>query len=477
MERAKKKKLQSVRVIATNLFMGLSVIIIVTVLTLISMGYNFNKEWELEQSGLVQVNSSPRDAVVDVDGDTQSSHTEMSKMLSAGEHTIRISKPGYDVWERTLNVESGLLTRVDWARLFPIEKTIENVHDYKSLRLVSVSPDNQYILLLPDDTATAQVINIKNDHIVYSNFDFGAAMGLKAKEIPQGELEIVEWDKNSDRFLLKWVVDEKTSWILADAKKPASSVNLSSKFLLNFDKLLIASDAADKIWALESGNLRLININALTVSGVLVSGIESVANNANTAGYVRTDPEIGKIVGIFKEGEQSGTTVQRINSEIKSARVALGSYWGDDWMAYSLDDRIFVRSGTYPSYGKSASSLKTIAEHDIAFTPEFIEASPSGRFVAAANKKQVVTVDVELKEHLEYEVETDLTTFNWLDDFMLWENLDDKLIVRDFDGRNRREIAEAASGMPVSLTENDRWLYYIAPANEDGVVSLKRQRL
>lgn len=477
MERAKKKKLRSVRVIATNLFMGLSVIVIVTVLTLLAMGYNFNKEWELEQSGLVQVNSNPSDAVVDIDGDTQLSRTGMSKMLSAGEHSIKISKPGYDVWERVLNVESGLLTRVDWARLFPITRTIENVRDYKSLRLLSMSPDNQFLLLLPKDTAVAQIINIKDDEIKYSNFDFGAALGLKKNEIPKGELDIVRWNKNSDKFLLKWTVDEKASWHLVDTKRPSNSIDMSARFLLNFGDMLMASDAADKIWALESGNLRLINTTELTISGVLISGIESLVNNAATVAYVRTDPEVGKIVGIFKEGEQLGTTIKRIGSEIKSVKVALGSYWGDDWIAYSMDNRISVHSGTYPSYGKSASSLKIIAEHDIAFTPEFIETSPGGRFVAMANKKQVATVDVELKEYWEYEVDTEQKTFNWLDHFMTWETLDDKLIVRDFDGNNRREISEVANDMLVSLTENNRWLYYFAPADEDGALHLKRQRL
>ncbi|MDR3298191.1 MAG: PEGA domain-containing protein [Candidatus Nomurabacteria bacterium] len=476
MEQARKKKLRSARVIATNLFMGLSVIVIVSVLTLIAMGYSFNKEWGLEQSGLVQIGSRPRGAIVEIDDDAQMSRTEMSKLLSSGEHTIRISKPGYDVWERVLNVESGLLTRVDWARLFPIEKIIENVHEFESLRLVSVSPDNQYMLLLPEDTTKIQMINIKNDDVKYSTLDLQTVLGLEKNAIPGGELEIIEWNKNSDKFLLKWTIEKKENWILVDTKKASSSINLSAKFLLNFDKLMIASDSADKVWALESGNLRLISTSESTISGVLVGNIESVvANNANTVAYVQDSEELGRIVGVFKEGEQGGATIQKVNEEIETVKVALGSYWGDDWIAYSLDDRIYVRSGSYPSYGKSASSMKIVAEHDIDFVPEFIKASPSGRFVVAANKQQVVTVDVELKEHWIYEVNTELDTVNWLDNFMTWEIWDDKLVVRDFDGNNRREIAEAASGQGVALTENDRWLY-IVDYKDDGFI-LKRERL
>lgn len=479
MEREKKKKRQSARIIATNLFMGLSVVVIVTVLTLIAMGYNFNKDWGLEQSGLVQIRSNPSGALVEIDGETQFSRTEMSKMLNSGEHTIKISKAGYDTWTRTLDVESGLLTKVDWARLFPIEKTIEKVNDYKTLRLVGVSPDDQYLILLAEDSATIQTINIKNDELKYGKIDLSTVMGLEKKETPVGRLEIAGWNKNSDKFLLKWIVEEKTNWLFIDVKQPANNVNLSSKFLLNFDKLMIASDAGDKIWALEDGNLRMLNATEVTVSGVLINKIETIANNATTIAYVRNDEKTGKAIGLYKEGEKDGTIVQKISADVNSVRIALGSYWGDDWIAYDMDDRIYVKSGTYPSYDKPTSSLKTIAEHDIDFSPEFIEVSPSGRFVMAYNKKQVVAVDTELKDYWPYEVDTEAGGANWLDDFMTWEVLDEKLIVRDFDGNNRREIAGASGNMQlVSLTENNRWIYYIAPViNEGDPYVINRLRL
>ncbi|MFV0485174.1 MAG: PEGA domain-containing protein [Candidatus Saccharimonadales bacterium] len=479
MEREKKKKRQSARIIATNMFMGLSVVVIVTVLTLIAMGYNFNKEWELEQSGLVQVNSNPSGAIVEIDEESQFSRTEMSKMLSAGEHTIKISKTGYDVWTRVLNVESGLLTRVDWARLFPVERTVEKVHEYETLRLVIASPDNQYLILLPEDSAIAQTINIKNDEIKYDKIDFSAVMGLEKNEVPTGTLEVIEWNKNSDKFLMKWTTEEKVNWLFIDIKQPANNVNLSSKFLLGFDNLMIASDAGDKIWAMEGGNLRMLNITELTISGVLIADIESATNNATTVAYVREDEKDGRVVGIYKDGEKGGTTVQKINPTIESVKVALGSYWGDDWIAYNMDNRIFVRSGTYPSYGKTASTLKTIAEHDIDFTPEFAVTSPSGRFAVAASGNQMVVVDAELKDYWTYQVETELVGVNWLDNFMTWEIWEEKLVVRDFDGNNRREITDASGSMQlVSLTENNRWLYYIGSvAEEGGQYVLNRQRL
>ena len=120
MDRQRKKKLQNARIIMTNIFMGLSVIGIVFVMMLVAMGYGFDEKGNFEQSGLIQISSNPKGATVEIDGDTQFSRTDFNKMLSNGNHRVKISKTGYDTWEKTINVDAGLLTRVEWARLFPI---------------------------------------------------------------------------------------------------------------------------------------------------------------------------------------------------------------------------------------------------------------------------------------------------------------------------------------------------------------------
>ena len=461
----------------TNIFMGISVIVIVSVLILLAMGYSFNKDGSIEQSGLIRVNSNPRGALVEIDGEAQFGKTEMSKMLSAGEHMITVSKPGYDIWRRTLNVEAGLLTRLDWARLFPLEKIVETVHEYDSLRLMSVSPDNQYLLFLPEGNEKIQMINIKDDDVKYNFVDLGVALGLTDSEVPGGSLEIAQWSRNSEKILLKWTLGETTSWVLVDVKNALNSVDLSEKFGLGFSKILMAGGNGDKLWAVENGNLRLINISNLTISGVLINGLEAVANDGGTVAYARTNEAGERLVGIYREGERGGATVQKLSSDIKEVRVAVGAYWGDDWIAFSLDDRMSVRLGSFPSFERATSSLETIAEHDIGFIPEFISVSPGKRFAMAINGNQVVAMDAELREHWTYVVDGEWDRVDWLDDFLTWEILENKLVVRDFDGNNRREISEVAGGTRVALTENGRWLYFVAPIGEDGKYILQRGRL
>ena len=84
MDRQRKKKIQNIRIIITNILMAISVIGIVFILMLIAMGYSFNEDGGLEQSGLAQISSRPKGATVEIDGETQFGHTDISKMLSSG---------------------------------------------------------------------------------------------------------------------------------------------------------------------------------------------------------------------------------------------------------------------------------------------------------------------------------------------------------------------------------------------------------
>ena len=469
METTKKKKLNSARVIAINIFMGFSVLIIVAVVLLIAMGYSFTQDGNIEQSGLVQINSTPTGATVTIDGSEQFSRTNMSKMLHSGTHRIVVSKDEYDTWEKDLTVEAGLLTRLDWIRLFPLNPVIETVHQYDTpLRLASASPNHQFLLILPQNTNSAQLINIQNDDISYRTIDFSSILTTTTEPgtILEGDIDIIQWNQNNDKILLTWQNNDSKQWYLVDIKTPANSVNLSAKFSLDFTTILPASDSADKLWALENRNLRLINLKDSTISSILVDNISQLTNYLTTVAYLREniDPETNQnfqSINIYKEGESSDQIIRRLEDDITDVQITLGNYWGDECIAYTLNNRLYLQIGSFPSAGKGSSSLKTIAEHDLSFTPNTISSSPTDRIVALVKDTQIATYDIELTSLAEFTFNTAQKQTNWLDDFLLWEISDQNLIVYDFDGDNQRSITQASPNSFAALTENDHWIYYL----------------
>ena len=73
----------------------------------------------------------------------------------------------------------------------------------------------------------------------------------------------------------------------------------------------------------------------------------------------------------------------------------------------------------------------------------------------------MVSYDIETKRYYDTDLGIDITKINWIDDYLLWENVDNNVVVRDFDGSNRRGIAKQASpALPAVISENNDWLYY-----------------
>ena len=470
MDRAKAKRIRNIRVIATNIFMSLSVIVIVFILMLIAMGFTFDESGRLGQAGLAQLVSNPSGATVEIDGKTQFGRTELSKMLSGGFHSIKITKDDYDEWSKNLRVDSGLLTRIEWIRLFPNNPEISEAATFNDLRIATFSPNRKKLLTIEKNSNKITTYDIQGDSVKSSQIDLDEALSTTANKALAGILSITAWNDNNNRFILKWTIDSKTSWHVVDLEHNENSANLSDKFNLPFDSILVANDSASKLWALENGNLRIIDTNNFTISSVFASNIEKIANNRDTVAFINNDNGDRKL-NIYKEGEKNYTTIAELGKteENKTIKLAMGKYWNEDWLAYSINQDLRVLGGKYPSYGHDkANSLKTKYEQSLNFTPQILSVNASQRVVIFSGDNYLFSFDMETKDHFDIELQGTLTNINWLDNYLIWQKYDNSIIVRDFDGDNRRTvIREINNPFPVVISENNRWLYYFDIIQEE----------
>ena len=470
MDRAKSKKIRNIRVIATNLFMCFSVIVIVFVLMMIAMGFTFTENGRLEQAGLVQLVSHPSDASVTIDDEAQFGHTEFSKMLSGGTHQIVVSKPGYDSWSKGLKIDGGLLTRVEWIRLFPKKAKTDNVKTYDDLRFATFSANRKKLLINEKDSNTLRLIDIQGDKIKNTNLNLNDCLSTTAAKAINGTISVIAWNNNNSRFIAKWSVDDKISWHLIDLEHTDASINLTKLFNLNFDSILIANDSASKLWALEAGNLRLIDTNNLTISTAFASNIEKIAHNRDAVAFTNIENDVRQL-NIYKDGEKGYTTIKKLENttDKTTIKLAMGSYWNEDWLAYSVDKNIYVLGGKYPSYGKNeASKLKEKLERELDYTPQLLSVNANQRIAVFSGDNKMTSYDMETKDYFDVELSTPLTNINWIDGYLLWQNTDNSIIVRDFDGENRRKVVSNVDNpFPVIISENNRWLYWFDIVEEE----------
>lgn len=486
----KTKKIRNARIIATDIFMLIAVIAIVFIMMLIAMGFSFTNNGRIEQSGLVEISSRPSSAKVTIDGKELFSATEVNKLLETGDHDIKITKTGYDTWNSTIHVEAGLTTTIDWVRLFPLNPEISNVDTYDTIPVIAnVSNSRRSIAVAEDGATSFSILNLQDEklkEVTKIKFqDLLGPLGENETAAKANDFKLIDWSANDTRILLTHQKGEKLEWIIVNTTDPTKSINLSKTFEKDFADLLFVNDSAINLWALTTdGDLSELNTSSSNTSTSLIAtNVKKMINNGDTVIYIAPNKEEvvfdnnqtttqangaeGERVAtdkifVYNEGETASTAIVDLGSTDANPILDTGTYWSKDWLVYNLGNKLIVRKGHYPIYNKTQDSdFPIIKETELEFTPSLATHNSDQRIILAADGAQIYTYDVIYTTEKTYQNDIELTSINWLDDFLYWQNKDNTIVVRDFNGDNRRELLNnVISNMPIKISENNRYLYF-----------------
>ena len=387
---------------------------------------------------------------------------------------------------------------MEWARLFPIETETSAVATFSNLRLAEFSSNRKYLFTIEHNATVGEYSSLQGEKINSQKVSLHEALGDNSERILEGAIELVAWNESCNKILVTWTRDDKTTWHLIDLENTDKSTNLNKKFGMTFTDVRISNDSASKLWALENGNIHIIDISNQTISGVLVSDVEQFTNNKDVISYISLNDENHnhRKINIFKEGEKGSTTIFELEENKPSITISMGTYWSESWVAFSINNHLIVYSGKYPSFDRPIkNSLKEILNQNLEYTPNLSSTNQLGRIAIFAGNANITSVDIETRNHFNTTTEKEITKLNRLDDYLIWEIVDDKAIIRDFDGDNRREILNVNNSHPINITEDNHWLYFFetkeADIDKDGKVkeatedtapadtiyTLKRQKL
>ena len=171
MDPEKRAKRESLRIIISESVMVIAIIAVVAVLALIVSGYWISSDFKGERQGMLQVSSVPTGATVAIDGESAIfQRTNISKVLSSGEHEIVLTKDEYDSWSKTINVREGLLYRLHYPRLFLLDREKKTVYDTVGATFATISPNRKRVLLANDTTAWT-LLNLDSDNLEPKTLD------------------------------------------------------------------------------------------------------------------------------------------------------------------------------------------------------------------------------------------------------------------------------------------------------------------
>lgn len=500
-ERERQKRRHLIKVMVAEAGMVFAVLVIVAVAILAAMGFFVGSNGSIEQSGLIQIHSTPTGGTVELDGSVLFSRTNLSRTMSAGEHHLKISRDGYDSWEKTIKMYSGMLIRLYYPRIFLENRKQEEVAALKdNLAFYSISSDKTNILYGEKGSAEWTLVNIKNDDVRKTQLDLTEVLPEAEEKKFGGGVEILEWNKDSDHVLVRVTTTQKTEWILVNLKDVNKSLNLSKTFGLEFERIEMMDHSAAQLFALENHHLRKINTSDQAISRVLLESVLDFDTNGTDMIYVaqrKKDEQSEKIVGVYRDGEKAGTVVASFAQE-KSVKVALTGYYDEDYLVIVDDDNVNIQYGTLPSYREDMSDLGEDSElkylvTDLALSvvPKQLKVSPDGEYIVAQNEMQYMVIDLDMGDLYEYSLDTG--NMHCFEDGMMSVIANGNLEVFDFDHTNRRMLVQkvdagnselsavttrsknAVLDYDIAIANNSKWLYYVVRSN-DGL-SLVREKV
>lgn len=453
-ERAKRR--QSAKIIISETIMVLAVVITVTILAFIVSGYWLNSDFKVERNGLLQISSVPTGADIYIDGDSSwLQRTNTSKVLSSGEHTVKLTKDGYDSWQKTINISEGLLYRIHYPRLFLQNRTPESLLDVTGTTLATTSPDHNSLILI-NNTTEWSFINLDSDEIkpepinisqIFSSVSLApeATTGLFT-----GTVQDIKWDYDGTHALFKISNTDVTEWVLLDVKDPAKSINLTREFGANFNEIQILDNSSNNLLAIRNGNLHKIDVSGKSISAVLAENVTNFDHYNNEVVFSATTTSETPVnyIGFLKLGDDKITTLEETDSP---ALVTLSRFYDDKYITVLSDHLVSL-------YKKE--DFTKIKDFELTFQPTSIKVGHNGEFITMPLDNQIATLDMEAMSVTEWQPSG--THFGWIDNDMVYTVADNSLTVYDFDGHNQRTIASNVSEhFPAAIT-NNKWLYYFS---------------
>ena len=458
MDLDKIRRRQSLKVLISEAIMVLSVVITVVVLAFIVSGYWVDSDFEVKRQGLLQIYSIPTGANVDIDGNSSwLQRTNTSKVLQSGEHTITLSKEGYDTWTKTINITEGLLYRIHYPRLFLNKRFVEKALILEDADTAIVSPDHEQMVVL-NNTTNWQLLKLTDEKIVPKDLDISDVFSSTATNLETGdtfftgEILQADWDFDGNKVLFKNKTTDGIEWVVLDLENIKNSVNLTKLFGANFTKVKIYDHGLNTLLAVQNNNLHRIDVSGRSISSVLVEDIIEFDYYNNEVVFSATSKDDDKesyYIGRIKiGGDNKITKLKSIDSRVM---VAITKFYEDKYI-------LVLEANKLKLYGDS--EMDELSSFELSFNPDKLEVGHNGEFIIFYSGSNIATLDMEAKKVNEWQVEGE--RFGWIDNSMIYTVLNGKLVVYDFDGLNRRELSEdVSSQLPVAITD-DRFLYYFS---------------
>lgn len=434
--------------------MTISTIVISALSLLLVLGYRFDrKNLSFEQGGLIQFVSSPEGAVVNLDGVKEDFRTPGKTTATAALHDVKLSLSGYKDWQKQVEVKPGAVLWLNYARMVPKKLSTQSTRSFDAVNSALTSPNHRYIALQTSaeepKLTLATIRNYKETE--YQEIIFPATSYATAANGAKHDFKLLEWNAGSRYVLVYHTVNDVREFLRVDRERPENVVNISG-FHANIDDVRFAEVDGDRVYALQDGNLRILDVNSTDARNIVNSISAYQTGRGGVIAYLAEREGMLELIVRHDNNEKIIKTLA-VGAAVK---FDANNYFGDDYVA-------LVYGNTAEVFRDPLGEASLVKRFTIdAPTIEWISFSENGRLLSTQNQGRMTVYDLELDKLFSYSIEhqQNITRpFQWLDNYYLWTDVDGSLRIFEYDGTNQSVISSVKDGLTISLAENGKGIY------------------
>ena len=344
------KKQKIIRLVTLYTSMVLTVAITVTIIVAVMLGFRFNSNsGNLEQNAFLQFDSTPSGATVMVGKKVVNSQTPNKTSIIAGRYEIVMMRDGYETWRKTVDVKSGILTWINYVLLIPNKLNIESLINFDTVTSTLTAPDNRRMLIQTDPASpTFDLVDISSDNIKSTKITIPEKSYSDSSIVEtKHSFKIDRWDQGGRYVIVQHIFNNNTEWLVFDTQDVTQTKNITKLFDFDFSNIRFAG-SGNSLFAIDSKDLRKLDLSAGTISKLLVTNITSFElYDSNIITYIGTNDVGEKIIGIYKDGNDNPYILRTIADLNIPTFVLTTNYFNEDYIVITEGKKVDILSGSY----------------------------------------------------------------------------------------------------------------------------------
>lgn len=436
--------------------MIISTLLISALCIFLVLGYRFNlTKHTVTQGGLLQFDSQPAGASIELDGEAMSFKTPGKRNVAAGQHAVSMTLDGYRPWSKTVGVKAGQLVWLNYTRFVPTNINTTEIKSFPSLSQLLASPDRKWLALwLNKSTPELALADVSSsDKPVFMDIKLPVKVVTKTK---QQQFRLQEWDFGSRYLLIKHTYSGGQDFIVVDRAHPDQAVNLNSRFGLDISEVHFADTSGASFYAVADGDLRRLDLANKTISAPLIKQVVSFAPYGDASLSYVAKATTGYDIGVLH-----GSDVNQVaHYETKQAPVdSLTKYFSHNYLAIAANQEVVVYKDPF-----AATVQPPVRRIKLNFSAAWLDYASNGRFLLAGDQDKFMTFDADTETTYQGQLNgarADNRSFLWMDDYHFVTTGSDRLTMVEFDGANPEFISTAQPGFDASLSQDGKRLFSV----------------